>query len=103
MTKKATGIISYITIIGWIIAYLAGDKEGAKFHLNQSLVINVTGLALSIIGRILAWIPLIRVLAGLVLAVAGLGLFVLWILGLVYAVQEEEKAVPVLGGIQILK
>ena len=39
MDKKTTSWVSYITFIGWIIAYLAGDKEGAKFHLNQSLVI----------------------------------------------------------------
>lgn len=38
MDKKTTGIVSYITLIGWLIAFCAGDKEGAKFHLNQSLV-----------------------------------------------------------------
>ena len=39
MDKKTTGIVSYITLIGWLIAFCAGDKEGAKFHLNQSLVL----------------------------------------------------------------
>ncbi len=39
MDKKTTGIIAYITWIGWIVAFCAGDKEGAKFHLNQALVI----------------------------------------------------------------
>lgn len=37
MNKKTTGIIAYITWIGWIVAFCAGDKEGAKFHLNQAL------------------------------------------------------------------
>ena len=31
MDKKTTGIVSYITLIGWLIAFCAGDKEGAKF------------------------------------------------------------------------
>ena len=31
MNKKTTGIIAYITWIGWIVAFCAGDKEGAKF------------------------------------------------------------------------
>ena len=54
MNKKVTGIVSYITIIGWIIAFLAGDKEGAKFHLNQSLVINLASLINGwVLGRIL--------------------------------------------------
>lgn len=46
MNKKTTGIIAYITWIGWIVAFCAGDKEGAKFHLNQALVI--------LIGQIVA-------------------------------------------------
>lgn len=95
MTKKATGIIAYITIIGWLIAYLAGDKEGAKFHLNQALVIN---LAL-IILNILQWIPVIKYVASICYIVV----FVFWILGLVYACQDNEKEVPLLGGIKILK
>lgn len=34
MDKKVTGILAYITWIGWLVAFFAGDKEGAKFHLN---------------------------------------------------------------------
>ena len=41
MNKKTTGIIAYITWIGLIVAFCAGDKEGAKFHLNQALVITL--------------------------------------------------------------
>lgn len=39
MDKKTTGIVAYLTWIGLVIAFVAGDKEGAKFHLNQALVI----------------------------------------------------------------
>ena len=49
MDKKTTGIVSYITLIGWLIAFCAGDKEGAKFHLNQSLVLYLASLINSII------------------------------------------------------
>lgn len=34
MDKKMTGILAYITWIGLIVALVAGDKEGAKFHIN---------------------------------------------------------------------
>ena len=37
MDKKVTGIVAYLTIIGWVVAFLVGDKEGAKFHMNQAL------------------------------------------------------------------
>jgi len=48
MDAKTTSIVAYLTWIGLLIAVLAGDKEGAKFHVNQALVILLFSL-LSII------------------------------------------------------
>ena len=39
MDAKTTGIVAYLTWIGFLIAVCAGDKDGAKFHVNQALVI----------------------------------------------------------------
>ena len=101
MDKKVTGIVSYITIIGWIIAFLAGDKEGAKFHLNQSLVINVAALVNSyILSWILGFIPVVGPIISWVISII---ILVLWVLGLVAAIKEEEKEVPIVGQIKILK
>ncbi len=88
MDKKTTGIVAYITWIGLLIAICAGDKEGAKFHLNQALVIFLFGL-LGVIPCI-GWIWEIFI-------------FVCWIMGLIAAINEEEKPVPLIGGIQLLK
>lgn len=96
MTSKVTGIVAYIGWIGWLIAFLAGDKEGAKFHLNQALVLNLASLAISV----LAIIPFIGLIISLV---GGIGTFVFWILGIVAAIKEEEKPLPLIGGIKILK
>ena len=95
MNKKATGIVSYIYWIGWLIAFFAGDKEGAKFHLNQSLVIWIG----QIIVMVLAWIPIVKYVAG----VLSLFLVVCWFIGLIAACKEEEKEIPLIGGIKILK
>lgn len=95
MDKKVTGIVAYITWIGLIIAYFAGDKEGAKFHLNQALVIWL-GYLVSIV---ISYIPIV----GLLSIVLNIFLFVCFILGLVYACKEEEKEVPLIGQIKILK
>ena len=101
MNKKVTGIVSYITIIGWIIAFLAGDKEGAKFHLNQSLVLFLVNLVNSVVvASILGLIPIVGALVNTVISIA---LLVCWILGLVYAIKEEEKELPFIGAIKILK
>ena len=96
MNKKVTGIVAYITWIGWLIAFLAGDKEGAKFHLNQALVLNL----LSLIGSVVGVVPLI---GGIVSTVVSIFVFVCWILGIVNAVKEEDKELPLIGSIRILK
>lgn len=95
MSKKATGIVAYITWIGWLVAFFAGDREGAKFHLNQALVIALG----EIVVGILAYIPIIKIVAGIL----SLFLFVCWIIGLIAACKEEEKEIPLIGGIKILK
>ena len=88
MDAKTTSIVAYLTWIGLIIAVVAGDKEGAKFHVNQALVIWLFSL-LSIIPCI-GWIWAIFML-------------VCWIMGLIAAINQEEKEVPLIGKIRILK
>lgn len=95
MDRKTTGIVAYITIVGWFVAFLAGDKEGAKFHLNQALVVHLALLVLAVLG----WIPLI----GIILWILRVAVFVCGILGLVYACQEQDKEIPLLGIIKILQ
>lgn len=87
LSAKATAVISYIGLIFWLVAYLIGDKESAKFHLNQSLVINLAMLLCVI--PVLGWIWAIFML-------------VVWIMGLVYAIHWEEKEVPLLGKLKLL-
>ena len=88
MDAKTTGIVAYLTWIGLLIAFVAGDKEGAKFHLNQALVLLLFGLlgAIPVVGWI--W---------------EVFMFVCWIIGFIGALQGEEKEVPLLGKIKILK
>ena len=88
MDTKTTSIVAYITWIGLIIAFCAGDKEGAKFHLNQALVIFLFSL-ISVVPCI-GWIW-------------GVFMLVCWIMGLIAAINQEEKPVPLIGGIRILK
>lgn len=100
MDKKTTSIVAYITWIGWIVAYCAGDKEGAKFHLNQSLVIWLGSIALFVARYILIFIPIIGWLASLA---ASVFLIVIWVMGLIAAINQEEKPVPLVGNIKIIK
>lgn len=92
MDAKTTSIVSYLTWIGFIIAICAGDKEGAKFHLNQALVV----LLFSTLSALVAWIPLIGWAWGIFMVVC-------WFMGFIAAINQEEKKVPLIGNITILK
>ena len=89
MDKKMTGIVAYITWIGLIIALVAGDKEGAKFHINQSL-------AIWLVGTVGGFIPIVNIFVAILCLVC-------WVMGLIYAIQEVEKGVPLIGKIKLLK
>jgi uncharacterized membrane protein len=97
MDKKVTGILAYITIIGWVIAYVAGDKEGAKFHLNQGLVVGIIELIIGVIGSIPFWI------FSIIASLLYVALLVLVILGIIYAAQDQDKELPFIGSIKLLK
>lgn len=97
MDKKTTGIIGYLTIIGWLIAFLAGDKEGAKFHLNQSLVLILFCLVANMV------LPLIPIIGWLLSIVVSVAQWVFIILGIISAAKDEEKELPFIGAIKILK
>lgn len=88
MDTKTTGIVAYLTWVGLLIAFLAGDKEGAKFHINQALVITLFTL--------LSAIPFIGWLWAVFMLVC-------WIMGLLAAINQEEKEVPLIGKIHIIK
>ena len=95
MDKKTTDIVAYITILGWLVAYVAGGREDSKFHLNQALVVNLALIILAMLMRI----PLI----GWVAALVQLAVIVFWIMGILYAVKEQDNEVPLLGCIKLLK
>ena len=95
MNKKVTSIFAYIGLVFWLIAFLAGDKEGAKFHLNQGLVLAIANIILGV----LAVIPIVGIIAG----IASFVCFIFAIIGIVNAAKDEEKPLPLIGSIQILK
>lgn len=88
---KTMAIISYITLIGTIIAFVMNnDKKNsfAAFHIRQNIGLNIFYLVNSfLIYRFSQW-------AG---GIIGIFLFVLWLIGLIGAAQGEEKKVPLLG------
>jgi uncharacterized membrane protein len=62
----------------------------ASYHIRQSLGLGVTGLALSIIN-------IIPILGWIISILGSILLIVLWVIGLMGAINGQEKPVPILG------
>lgn len=105
MENKTCGIIGYITWIGFIAAIILGDMSDAflKHHLNQALALNIIGTVFGIIGKILGFIPVIRVVAGIVLGVLSLVMFIILVMGIISAANGTMKPLPIVGGVRIFK
>ena len=94
MDNKTLSIVSYITIIGWLIAYFVGkDKADSllKYHLRQSLGLAIFGIILNIFTITISFS------GGIVINILGIFLFILMIIGIINAANKEMKPLPVIG------
>lgn len=89
---KTTAIIGYITIIGTIIAIFMNMETKnpfAGFHIRQAFGIHLSFYVLAyFVGYADSWI---------VSSAFFIFFFVLWAYGLVGALQNEMKTIPILG------
>jgi uncharacterized membrane protein len=94
---KTAAIVSYITIIGWLISFFALNKPKTSFgsyHLRQSLLVHIFSLVLQVINWILVFtFPTLS----LIVSLLGIGVLVFLILGIINAVNMEEKPLPLIG------
>ncbi|AWM14695.1 hypothetical protein NHF50_12885 [Flavobacterium sp. NRK F10] len=90
---KNTAIISYITIIGSVIAIFMNQDENksnfASFHIRQALGIFLTFFLLGYpIGYFNSW---------MVSSAFWLFIFILWIYGFLGCLNNEKRIVPIVG------
>ena len=106
--NKVLAIVGYIFPILFFIPLVTEAKNSAyaKFHSNQQLILLIFGFAggivMSVIMAILALIPVLRALMGLVLPVFWLACLGLAIIGILNAVNGGAKKLPVIGGLATL-
>lgn len=90
---KDIAIIAHITLIGLIVAFVMNNDKKyafANYHIRQVLGLAVTGFALGVIN-------IIPILGWLVSILGSLVLVVMWIVGLMNALNGKEKPMPILG------
>ncbi|WP_316831472.1 DUF4870 domain-containing protein [Pedobacter aquatilis] len=99
MSNKTMAILAYVTIIGWVVAYLQYKKSKDRnplvnYHLGQSLGLIISSFVLGIILTIVVSIIPSLYFLSLILSVATI---VFLLLGIVAANSEVSKPLPVVG------
>lgn len=90
---KNVATIAYITLIGLIIAFVQNAEkknEFANYHIRQSLGLMCTGFALALVN-------IIPILGWIVAILGSLVIIILWIVGLMNAINGKATPVPMLG------
>jgi uncharacterized membrane protein len=100
--SKTIAVVSYITLIGWIVAIILHTNDRNKspfaaFHLRQALGLFCTWVATWILSLFFMFIPIINILFVFVAPAVMLGVFAFLILGIVNAVNNETKPLPLVG------
>jgi uncharacterized membrane protein len=94
---KTVAILSYLTLLGFIAAIVINSNKKTKlgaYHLRQAMGLFLTAIAAGFAGVVLMIIPILGLLCAFAILVA---LVVLWVMGLIAAVQGEAKPLPFLG------
>lgn len=96
MNNKTLSIVSYLTIIGWLIAFFVGKDKAddfLKYHLKQGLGLLMVSVAFNIILTIL-----VKVIPALgILGYVGILFLILLILGAINAANGVKKPLPIIG------
>lgn len=96
MNSKTQSILSYLGIF-WLLAFIAGKEQRdglSRFHLKQGLGL----LALALLCNSAVYIIglMIPSIAG-ILSISGFLFVILMAFGVVHAVNEVEKPLPLIG------
>jgi len=97
---KTVAIVSYLSIIGWIIAYVmygSNKTQLGAYHLRQTIALFVVGIVTWMVQMFLIFIPVIGWIIGILLIFVYLLLFILWLFGFIAAINGQEKPMPIIG------
>jgi uncharacterized membrane protein len=100
MADNVAGMLAYFTIIPAILFLVLepyNKSRFVRFHAWQSIFFNVAWWVLWIGLRIVVHIPILGFLTLLVWPLVGLGGFILWIILIMKANQNQMFKLPVIG------
>lgn len=97
---KTASIVSYFWFIGWLIAYFAMYKDNktdlARYQLRQTLLFHIATTVISY-GSGLLIVSTGGLSIYYLLRIVQFGFLILWIIGLIGAINGEKKPIPFIG------
>ena len=99
---KLMGVLAYLGVLVIIPIVAGGDSKFVKYHANQGLVNILFAIAIFILGFVLAFIPGINFIM-LFFWVLYFVPTVFAILGIINVITGEQKPLPLIGGITLIK
>ena len=106
---KTAAIVCYLTLIGFIVAIILNSNKKTKlgaFHLRQAMGFILTGIVVWICLAIVMFVlflllafmkSILLLLVPLIYLAFGVSMIVLWVLGLIAAINGQMKPMPVVG------
>ena len=93
--NKLMAVLAYIGPLVIIPILVAKDSKFAKFHANQGLILFLIALVCSLLTKLK--------LIGWLFSVCGAVVFILAVVGIIYACQGKAKELPVVGNWKLIK
>lgn len=97
--KKNT-VMAMVAYILFFVPLLTKDKNDpfVKFHVKQSLVLLIASIVVNVAESLLAQLPMLGwVASGLIGLIVSVFFLVLWVMGVMNALNGKMEELPVIG------
>lgn len=100
-TVKWMSALAYLLFFMPLI--VVPDSEKGKFHANQGLTLLIASIAIGIVSGFLGFIPFIGWLGAILGWLGGAACTILAIIGIINALNNEERKLPIIGDYTFLR
>lgn len=94
-TNKFISALAYVGILVVVPLVVDSNNSDYRFHANQGIILMICGLAIGVLSNI----PVV----GFIASLGGIAIFVLSIMGIINAINGEQKELPIIGQYRLLK
>lgn len=94
-TNKFICALAYVGILVIVPLVVDSNNPDYRFHANQGIILLICGFVIGVLSNM----PFI----GFIASLGGIVIFVLAIMGIINAINGEQKELPIIGQFKLLK